>query len=247
MSILSSQAARAALNHHPNMGGHCLIVALLCAASLFQFTLKAWGQCSVRDVLQNQLKLSKVRAVDLPQKLIGSARDVPKWKTIVVGTFANSIALRNALDAVGCGVGGLAAEVLARPAFTVSSHKTDVELLAVSAVELGFNTDSVPLAAIYARARQLGFELAAAEVGPQLRLQYFDQPMGEFLIVGMEPIKTWSGEPVVLNVANGGAGLILIGQDGRDDAEISATSRFLFVRSPELSDGLDQAAALLPP
>ncbi len=145
------------------------------------------------------------------------------------------------------GIGGLAAEVLARPAFAVSSNKTDVELVAVSAVELGFNTDSVPLAAIYARARQLGFELATAEVGPQLRLQYLDQPMGEFLIVGMEPIKTWSGEPVVLNVANGGAGLILIGQDGRDDAEISVTSRFLFVRSPELSDGLDKAAALLPP
>jgi hypothetical protein len=72
----------------------------------------------------------------------------------------------------------------------------------------------VTLAAVYARAQQLGFELAAAEVGPLLRLQYIDQPMGEFLIVGMEPIKTWSGEPVILNVANGGAGLVLIGQDG---------------------------------
>ena len=121
----------------------------------------------------------------------------------------------------------------------------DVELVVVSAVQLGFKTDSVPLAVIYARARQLGFELAAAEVGPQLRLQYLDQPMGEFLIVGMQPIKTWSGEPVVLNVANGGAGLILIGQDGRDDAEIPATSRFLFVRAPDLSGGI--AAALLPP
>jgi hypothetical protein len=249
MSILSSQAARAALNHHPNMGrvSRCLIVAFLCAASLFQFTLEAWGQCSARDVLQNQLKLGKVRAVDLPRKFIRSARDVPTWKTIAVGNYANSIALRNRLDAVGCSIGGLAAEVLARPAFTVSSKKTDVELVAVSAVELGFNTDSVPLAVIYARARQLGFELAAAEVGPQLRLQYLDQPMGEFLIVGMAPIKTWSGEPVVLNVANGGAGLILIGQDGRDDAEIPAISRFLFVRSPERVDGLDTAAAFLPP
>jgi hypothetical protein len=69
--------------------------------------------------------------------------------------------------------------------------------------------------------------------------------MGEFLIVGMQPIKTWSGEPVVLNVANGGAGLILIGQDGRDDAEIPATSRLLFVRPPDLSGGI--AAALPPP
>ncbi|MEZ0037060.1 hypothetical protein ABIF68_007430 [Bradyrhizobium japonicum] len=247
MCILTSHADRAAPHHHLNArwGSHCLMVALLLAASLFQFTPRAWGQCSARDVLQNQLKLGKVRAVDWPQKLIGSARDAPTWKTIAVGTFGNSVGLRNALDAVGCNIGGLAAEVLARPAFAVSSSKMDVELVVVSAVQLGFKTDSVPLAVIYARARQLGFELAAAEVGPQLRLQYLDQPMGEFLIVGMQPIKTWSGEPVVLNVANGGAGLILIGQDGRDDAEIPATSRFLFVRAPDLSGEI--AAALLPP
>jgi hypothetical protein len=106
-----------------------------------------------------------------------------------------------------------------------------VELFAVSAAELGFQTVTASLADIYARAQQLGFGLAAAEVAPQLRLQYFDQPIGEFLIIAMKPIKTWSGEPVILTVANGGAGLILIGQDGNADAEIPVASRFLFVRS----------------
>ncbi len=83
---------------------------------------------------------------------------------------------------------------------------------------------------IYARAQQLGFGLAAAEIGPQLRLQYLDQPVGEFLIIGMAPIRTWNGEPVILTVANGGAGLILIGQDGSAEAQIPVASRFLFVR-----------------
>ncbi|WP_433994613.1 hypothetical protein [Bradyrhizobium lablabi] len=108
-----------------------------------------------------------------------------------------------------------------------------MELFAVSAAELGFQTDTASLADIYARAQQLGFGLAAAAVAPHLRLQYFDQPIGEFLIIGMEPIKTWKGEPVILTVANGGAGLILIGQDGSADAEIPVASRFLFVRSNE--------------
>jgi hypothetical protein len=73
--------------------------------------------------------------------------------------------------------------------------------------------------------------------------------MGEFLIVGMEPIKTWSGDPVILSVANGGAGLILIGQDGRDDAEIPVASRFLFVRSNETTpgDGVEETTAFAPP
>lgn len=44
---------------------------------------------------------------------------------------------------------------------------------------------------------------------------------------------TWSGEPVILTIANSGAGLALIGQDGRPDAEVSAISRFVFVRSKE--------------
>jgi hypothetical protein len=72
--------------------------------------------------------------------------------------------------------------------------------------------------------------LAPAEVGPQLRLQYPDQPIGEFLHVGMNSINTWSGEPVIFALVNGGAGLILIGTESSANAKISATTRFLFVR-----------------
>ena len=153
------------------------------------------------------------------------------WKKITVGNFSDLHALRNALNAVGCGIGYAAGEIFARPAFTLGAAKTDVELFAVSAAELGFETDTASLADIYARAQQLGFGLAAAEVALQLRLQYFDQPVGEFLTIGMEPIPTLTGERIILTVANGGAGLILIGQDGSADAQMSVRSRFVFVRS----------------
>ncbi|WP_213289084.1 hypothetical protein [Bradyrhizobium sp. sGM-13] len=215
--------------YHATQSGDILIIAMLCAACIVLFASKASAQCTARDVLQNRLTL---KAAKTPPVLVRSAFAAPVWKTITIGTFANSFALLNALDAAGCGIGGLAGEILARPAFTVSTTRTNVELFAVSAAELGFQTDTAPLADIYARAQQLGFGLAAAEVAPQLRLQYFDQPMGEF-VIGMEPIKTWTGEPVILTVANGGAGLILIGRDGRADAEIPVASRFLFVRSNE--------------
>ena len=103
------------------------------------------------------------------------------------------------------------------------------------------------LAAIYARAQLLGFGLAAAEVGPQLRLQYLDQPIGEFLTIGMEPIRTWNGERAIITVANGGAGLILISQDGNADAQISVASRFLFVRSKKAAPAEEQEAEALAP
>jgi hypothetical protein len=225
------------------------IVAMLGAVGMLQFASEARAQCSARDVLQNQLISKAAPPTDVPQVLVRSAAAVPVWKTITLGTFANSLALANALHEMGCHIGELAEEILARPAFIVSPAKTDVELVAVSAAELGFKTNTVTLTEIYARARQLGFRLATAEVGPQLRLQYPDQPVGEFLTIGMEPIKRWSGEPVILSVANGGAGLILIGQDGRYDAEVSVISRFLFVRSNKAvsADMFEKAAALLSP
>jgi hypothetical protein len=224
------------------------LIAMLCTACIVLFASEASAQCTARAALQNHLTLKTTPSADTPPMPVKSAFAVPVWRTIAVGTFANSFALLNALDAAGCSIGGSAEEILARPAFTVGTRKTNVELFAVSAAELGFQTGTARLADIYARAQQLGFGLAAAEVAPQLRLQFLDQPMGEFLI-GMEPIKTWKGEPVILTVANGGAGLVLIGRDGNADAEIPVASRFLFVRSNEAAlakavRGIDEAAAL---
>jgi hypothetical protein len=220
-----------AVSHCPMQrhSGGILLIAMLCVACIVLFASEANAQCSARDVLRNRLTLKVAPSANTPPIPIKSAFAVPVWRTITVGTFANSFALLNALDAAGCGIGDSAEEILARPAFTVRTAKTTVELFALSAAELGFQTDTAPLGDVLARAQQLGFELAAAEVAPQLRLQFFDQPMGEFLI-GMEPIKTWKGEPVILGVANGGAGLVLIGRDGSADAEIPVASRFVFVR-----------------
>jgi hypothetical protein len=219
-----------------------IMVAVLCSGYILAFASGARAQCTAQDVLQNRLAHKEAAPVGKLQRPIASAVDVPVWKKIVIGTFPDWFALRRALTDAGCGVGDTAEEVLARPAFTLSVTRTELELLAVSAAELGFEGDTAALGQIYARARQLGFELAPAEIGPQLRLQYLDQPIGEFLIVAMEPIKTWEGEPVVLTVANGGAGLLLVGQDGRADAEMFVGARFLFVRTNKV--GPSEAAAV---
>jgi hypothetical protein len=229
----SKESGYCAMPHCPmRRQSGCSLIAVLCTTCIVLFASEASAQCTARDVLHNRLTLKTTRSANAPPVVVKSAFAVPVWRTITVGTFKNSFALLNALDAAGCCIGDSAEEILARPAFTVGTSKTTVELFAVSAAELGFRTDTASLADIYARAQQLGFGLAAAEVAPQLRLQYFDQPMGE-LLIGMEPIRTWKGEPVILAVANGGAGLVLIGRDGSADAEIPVASRFLFVRSNE--------------
>jgi len=210
--------------------GRTFIVLLICSACAPAFARPAQAQCTAQNVLWNRLALKDTLPEHKLQTPIRSAFNVPVWKKISVGTFSDSISLRGALDTSGCGIRDTVGEVLTRPAFALSATRTDVELFAVSAAELGFQTETASLNQIYARAQELGFGFAAAEIGPQLRLQYLDQPIGEFLIIGMEPIRTSKGEPVILTVANGGAGLILIGQDGHLNAEIFTMSHFVFVR-----------------
>jgi len=205
-----------------------VVLAVLLAGLLGAADANA--QCSPLAVMKNFKRLwISPAALSPPPRDITSALTTPVWKTIAVGT-ADTLALRNALSAARCGVGELAEQILWRPAFSLSPARMDVDLVKLSAADLGFRGRAVPLAKIYAQAQVLGFQLASAEIGPQLRLQYFDQPIGEFLHIGMEPIRTWTGEPVILVVANGGEGMILIGQDGDTEAEIPVTSRFVFVR-----------------
>jgi len=188
----------------------------------------AEAHCSAKDV-EERLGAAGHRtestAVAVP---IRSAAHAPVWKTIDVGTFSDSLALRNKLAALNCGVGDGAAQIMARPSFALSASVARLDLVPVSAEQLALQSKVVRLRELYARAEQLGFELAPAEVGPQLRLQYPDQPIGEFLIVGMRPLQTWSGESLVFVVGNGGSGLHLLSQAA--DASIYSRSRILFVR-----------------
>jgi uncharacterized protein YjiS (DUF1127 family) len=222
-------------------GGNTLVRLLLYCALILLPAYEAKAQCTAQDVLRNHLALKAAPPPLGPRTSVRTAADIPVWKTIAIGSFKDLSALRRAMVSVGCSAGKSADEILARPTFTLSGKKTEVELLVVSPAELGLQGETAALRDIYVHAQRLGLRLSPAEVAPQLRLQYFDQPIGEFLLIAMEPIRTWAGKPVILTVANGGAGLILIGQDGQDDLEIPVTSRFVFVR-PNLSNPAEPAA-----
>src|SRR4030081_3520025 len=77
---------------------------------------------------------------------------------------------------------------------------------------------------------QLALNFARARFGQRLRLHYLTQPLGEFLHIAMAPIAGHGGEPSDLTVANGGAGLILIGGDAHPNLVMPSTVRFPFIR-----------------
>ena len=150
------------------------------------------------------------------------------WRTITLGTYKGVDAYRGALDAARIKIGVSADEILGRPAFPYARTKTDVELVVLSAAELGVVESETSLSNVYRRASQVGLKPCPAEVGPQLRLDYRNQPLGEALDIAMEPVNTYSGDPTILTLVNWGTGLLLIGRDGRSESMVSRISRFVF-------------------
>jgi hypothetical protein len=163
--------------------------------------------------------------------------DATTWKTISLGTFKSNFAMFDTLDATGIHVGDLAAQVLHRPSFTIGNVKMNVQLVVLSAADLGFG-EPVPLAELYAQARKLGYELCPPEVVAQLRLQYLNQPLGEFLNIAMEPIATFEGELTSLSIANGGAGLMIVGQPMSAGSVPDPATRFVFIRPQQIAQPL---------
>jgi hypothetical protein len=160
--------------------------------------------------------------------------DIPIWKRITLGSHKGVHALRAALEAARIRVGDSADEILGRPAFPFSATRTSVDLVVLTAADLGFEKEA-SLGDIHRRAMQLGLELCPAEAGPQLRLVYLDQPIGEFLHIAMQPIATYHGERVDLTLGNGGTGLLLIGGESRPDLMLFAGNRFVFVRPQRIA------------
>lgn len=215
---------------------HRAIFAIFIPLSIILFDGEAYAQCSAQKTLKNNSSPHVFLETDsLPKQVITSAATVLVWRKVNVGTFTNTAALIHALKAANCGIGDLANKILMPHSITFNGTKTELGLVAPSVAELGLRAEQTPIKQIYKQAIRLGFQLATPEIGPQLRLQYFDQPPGEFLNVAMEPIETPGGEHVIFVVANGGAGLLLLGDDVSANRTFYRASRFLFVKPANMA------------
>ena len=81
---------------------------------------------------------------------------------------------------------------------------------------------------IYTRIKELGLELCPAETGPHLRLDYKDQPNGEWLYIGMKQITDSSGIPSVFELGRDEDGLWLGSDWAYPDDRWSPENEFLF-------------------
>lgn len=156
----------------------------------------------------------------------------PAWKTIQLqlGTYKSTEDLRQALIDAGFKIGDWGDDILKR--VEVATKPTEVGIVVVTVTELGFPNGATQ-AQIYERALSLGLQLCPAEVGPQLRLQYADQPNGECILVGMEPISiSDSGGSLsvfyVLHADFDGLSPWLLGNSGDPDLDWDGNARWAF-------------------
>lgn len=136
---------------------------------------------------------------------LGDGSQFQTWRTVKLGTHGTVEELKNAITSAGHNISDWSKDILGKPAFTLAGEESELELVKVTARELGFSKGATRKD-IYNRAIEQGLMICPAEVGPQLRLQYADQPIGEWVIIAMEPIIDSGGDPGMFSVRRDGDG-----------------------------------------
>jgi len=149
------------------------------------------------------------------------------WKTITIGTGIAKDQFGSKLKDGGFYTHNTAADLMKHDAFTVADAEEHIGLIIASVADFGFNK-TTRFNAILPRAKERGLELCPAEVGPQLRLRYADQPLDERLVVAMKPICDSNGNLCFFFVDHGYDGLELNWLGGHPDSSWRLATLFVW-------------------
>jgi hypothetical protein len=128
----------------------------------------------------------------------------PIWKTITIGKGRTGIGLLEEILAKFDKDAGNATSAL-KTAFTPHSKTETFDLVALEMHQVGFlpsgatandfTARTIELDGMFKWAQLVGLEICPMEIGPQLRLDYPDQPEGEICLIAMEPIASGKQSP----------------------------------------------------
>jgi hypothetical protein len=120
-------------------------------------------------------------------------REFPTWKTIKIGRYRSAKKITKAFKDNGFRIGDADSALDALRNISFVPTERDIDLVRVYGHELDFwqNTSQRE---IYDRAGRFGLGRVPPETGPELRLQYPDQPLDDWMLMAMYPIST-SGWP----------------------------------------------------
>jgi len=103
------------------------------------------------------------------------------------------------MESSGINISDYAKSMMDNPDFTVGANREEAKLVRLMVADLGFKA-SATTDQIFERAQALGLELCPPDTGPNYRLKYKDQPLGEYVSIGMKQITDSGGSPDVFSL-----------------------------------------------
>ena len=131
------------------------------------------------------------------------------------------------MEAAGINISDYAKSMLKNREFVPGKNPEEATLIRLTVADLGFKS-SATTDQIYERAQILGLELCPADTGPNYRLKYRNQPLNEWIYMGMKQITDSDGYPCVFELGRSGDGLWLDGFWARPDYEWAPGYAFVF-------------------
>ncbi len=131
------------------------------------------------------------------------------------------------METAGINISDYAKSMLKNREFVPGKNPEEATLIRLTVADLGFKS-SATTDQIYERAQILGLELCPADTGPNYRLKYRNQPLDEWIYMGMKQITDSGGHPSVFLLARSVGGLWLNGPWAEPGSEWPPGSEFVF-------------------
>ena len=131
------------------------------------------------------------------------------------------------MEAAHINISDYAKSMMKNRDFIPGKTREEATLIRLTVADLGFKT-SATTDQIYERAQTLGLELCPPDTGPNYRLKYKDQPLNEWVRIGMKQIADSDGDPCVFSLGRHDDGLWLSYYWARPDGTWRPGFRFVF-------------------
>ena len=192
------------------------------------------------SMVKNLPKTCKeVAKIENPKKIqdlilgkIFFSQDLKKPKIIKIGSVLNGRKMLKKLKEKGIKI---KIPIDSLEEISYATQKNNIKIVFISLANLGLSTKTNKIKGVEyeeacQRAKQFGLSLCPAEIAPQLRLQYINQPKGEWIVIATEPIIDSDDNPKLFVVGSNDSGLWLNSvQYHKKDDFFSGQRLFAFV------------------
>ena len=131
------------------------------------------------------------------------------------------------MEAAHINISDYAKSMMENRDFVPGKNREEATLIRLTVADLGFKT-SATTDQIYERAQILGLELCPPDTGPNYRLKYKNQPLNEWVRIGMKQIAGSDGDPSVFDLGRNDVGLWLDNRWATPGGEWGPDDRFVF-------------------